>query len=335
VNTEIVNSRTGVGAGIGAFLGFLFGGPLGAGVGAVVGGGIAHASGGTNRGVLTAQRQIIFERAMESIKDPNELKKLADAYAHEGLGVQADLLRKRAALRDLPADTKEQRRVAFRKAMAADDADVILKIAAAFEAEGALDAAKTLRAHGVAVQAAHAAGKSAKPTAGGTQAQFADKLAKAIVHFGPESGQAKSAASNLVSARGKTPTEALIAEVIKISADALRVAAPASSGPPNKPIQVAEAPKEVEATIEPTAVGPAAPAIEPPAEVEAAGDSAGDDGTDDEADDGAGGVADDGAGDEPPQGDAEEPQGDAEVQDTTEDAEAARLEQSPEVGVPA
>jgi hypothetical protein len=287
MNKDVINSRTGVGAGIGGLVGFMFAGPIGAGVGAIVGGSIAHASGDPNRGVMTPKRKVIFERAMESIKDPAELEKLASAFAGEGLPGEATMLRKRAKLRELPKETKDKRRMAFRKAMASDDADLILKLALAFEGEGAIDAAKTLREHADAVRAAHAAGKSTQPMTGGTVAGFADKLAKAIIHFGPASTQAMAAAGNLIRARGKTPSEGLVHEVIRVAADALKVEAPKTNGPPAAPIEVAEVPAEPEVepeadeptvesaaepaapaapranAIEPTIVGPPAGPIEP------------------------------------------------------------------------
>ena len=241
MNKEVVNTRTGVGAGIGAVMGFLFAGPMGAGIGALVGGGVAHSTGNTQKGVLTPRRKLIFSRAMESIKDPVELEKLATAFHGEGLVTEAAALKKRAALRKLPTNAKEKRRAAFRKAMASDDPEIISAVAEAFKSEGALDAAKALKDHADAVRAAHAAGKSSKPLTGGSQAQFADKLAKAIIHFGPESKQAFAAAGNLVQARGKQASEVLIREVIRVAADALRIEAPA---PQETAVTIEESPSE-------------------------------------------------------------------------------------------
>ncbi len=240
LNTDMVNTRTGVGVGIGALVGFAFGGPLGAAIGAAIGGGVAHASGDAPKGVMTPKRKLIFAKAMSSIKEPEELLKLADAYEGEGLRAEARALRKRAKLRELPLEVKDKRRIAFRKCMACDNPDLILKIAKAFQDEGALDAAKSLRDHSEAVRAAHAAGKSAKSMAGGSVAQFADKLGKALIHFGPTSNQAKTAARNLIQARGKTPTDALIVEVIRIATEALKIETPAVEAP--------DAPIEIDAT---------------------------------------------------------------------------------------
>jgi hypothetical protein len=274
-SAEVINTRTGVGAGIGAVIGFAFGGPVGAGAGALLGGAIAHASGEPEpKGELTPRRKLIFTRAMESVKEPAELIKLSDAFAGEGFAAQAALLRQRAGLRQLPPETQAKRRAAFRKAMASDNPDAIKRIAGAFEGVGSIDAAKILRNHADAVHAAHSAGKSAKPMSGGNVAQFADKLGKAIIHFGPTSGQAQMAARNLIQARGKTSSEGLVAEVIKIAASALQVQSPgaespaaASEGSPGAAAEAAEqAPMPPPAgAVEPTVMGPPAGRVEPPA----------------------------------------------------------------------
>jgi hypothetical protein len=273
---EIVNTRTGIGAVVGGGVGFLFGGPLGAGIGALVGAGIAHAGAEPAQGVLTPRRKLLFQRAMERVASPDELNRLADAFAGEGLGPQAEMLRKRAKLRQLPKDTKEARRQAFRKAMASDRPDVIDSLAAVFNGEGAFDAAKTLHTHADAVRAAHAAGKSAKPLVDPAQADFADKLGRSIIHFGPDSKQARSAAANLIQARGKAPSEALVTEVIRVATEALqREAAARTATPPAVGAATADAapaaeaavpetePKTGETAPEPTVIGPPPGPIEP------------------------------------------------------------------------
>jgi len=294
--SDVINTRTGVGAGIGAIVGFAFGGPIGAGAGAILGGAVARASGEAkvDKGVITPRRKIIFARAMEKVGDPVELDKLADAFAGEGLSGYAALLHRRAELRKLPPEVQAKRRAAYRKAMASDNPDAILPVAKAFENAGALDAAKNIRDHADAVRAAHAAGKSAKPMTGGTVAQFADKLGKALINFGPTSNQAKSAARNLIQARGKTPTDALIMEVIRIACGALKIEVPAEKAeesaaqeaaaqeaapPPEEESPQSQsqeaAPEESQAAApvgvsppmgaaEPTIMGPPAPVVEAP-----------------------------------------------------------------------
>jgi hypothetical protein len=232
----VLNTKTGMGAAIGGLIGFICAGPPGAAIGALVGGGVAHASTGNGKGVMTAKRQLIYTHALESIKSPKDLKTLADAFSGEGLEVEAGMLRKRAALRELPSDVKEQRRAFFRRGMSSDNPDTIDRVASAFEGEGALDAAKALHDHAEAVRAAHMAGASTKPMAEKSQTDFANKLAKAIMNFGPDSAQAKSAAKNLVAARGKHPTDALITEVIRLALGALEVPAPAAVR--NEPVEI-------------------------------------------------------------------------------------------------
>ena len=271
--TDVTNSRTGIGAVIGGVVGAAFGGPMGAGLGLLIGGGVAHAS--RPKGEMTAKRQVIFARAMESVKDPSDLRKLADAFHGEGLPVEAGMLRKRAALRELPQPKKENRRAAFRKAMTSDDANTIDAVASAFAGEGAVDASKALRDHAAAVRAAHAAGKSAKPLAGGSVQGFADKLAKAILHFGPAAPQAQSAAANLLRAQGREPSPELVSEVLKVAAESLRIEVPAAPAP-EKPIEIdmdpARAARAADAAVppalagdppEPTVIGSPAPKTEP------------------------------------------------------------------------
>jgi hypothetical protein len=237
--TPVVNSRTGLGAGIGAAVGFVFGGPLGAGVGAIVGGGIAHGSNRPDVGVMTPKRAMIFKRAIETVQDPEDLRKIADALAGEGCHGEAAMLRKRALLRELPPERQELRRAAFRKAMSSDDPAAIVEVAKTFHALGSLDAAKSLYDHADAVKAAHAAGKSAHPQAQKIQADFADKLSKAIIHFGPESKEAVNAATNLLLSRGKKPSKEWIESLIEIAAQQLAIEAPPAEAAPDKPIEVA------------------------------------------------------------------------------------------------
>jgi hypothetical protein len=143
-----------VGAGGGAITGFLMGGPVGAAIGAGIG-----FLGGKRFGhenAMTPERKRIFEEALRSLKDPIQLRKLADVYESEGLPEEADLLRKRAMLRELPADQKAERKKAFREAMKVgkDGSEVtpekiqtIEKLAAAFYSQGATGNAAALRQH--------------------------------------------------------------------------------------------------------------------------------------------------------------------------------------------
>ena len=92
-----------------------------------------------------AERKVIYETALNSVKDSEKLRKLAAVFRKEGLPAEADMLEKRAALQDLPADVKQARRDAFRKGMTSTDVPKIMALADAFHAEGATGAAENLR----------------------------------------------------------------------------------------------------------------------------------------------------------------------------------------------
>ena len=104
-----------------------------------------HQSSVSKKGIMTPQREMVFNNALKTVKDPEKLRKLADAFECESLPAQATLLRKRAALRELPNETKEARREAFKKGMKSKDIAGVEKLAGAFEGEGATGAAEALR----------------------------------------------------------------------------------------------------------------------------------------------------------------------------------------------
>jgi hypothetical protein len=97
------------------------------------------------KGEMTPERTIVYDTALKTVKDPEKLKILSEAFRKEGLTAQADLLQKRATLRELPPDVKEARRAAFRKGMASTDPKAVNELADAFEKEGASGAADALR----------------------------------------------------------------------------------------------------------------------------------------------------------------------------------------------
>lgn len=100
-----------------------------------------------NYGVVTPERQVIYETAMNEVLEPEKILKMAEAFDKQGLSNQAKLLRKRAALRTLPKEIKQQRKEIFQKAMEIKDPakkDAIRKVAAAFHGEGAVGSAEAL-----------------------------------------------------------------------------------------------------------------------------------------------------------------------------------------------
>lgn len=103
---------------------------------------------------VAAERKAIFEGAMNDLADPVRLRALADTFAGEGMKVEADFLRKRANLKELPDATQQARRAAFRKAMTSHDPDAVRAVAKAFRREGALGAARDLETYARGLKAA-------------------------------------------------------------------------------------------------------------------------------------------------------------------------------------
>ncbi len=115
----------------------------------------------TMAGEMTPERQIIYQTALSTTKDPLELQKLAAAFRKEGLVAQAILLDKRAKLRTLPDEVKEARRQIYREAMDQTDPDKVEKLADAFEKEGATGAAAALKEYAQSLRKAASEGAAA------------------------------------------------------------------------------------------------------------------------------------------------------------------------------
>jgi hypothetical protein len=94
---------------------------------------------------LTGRIKQEYENALAHVKDVPKLRALADAYEKQGYKAAASMLRKRASLRDLPANVKSARRDAFRKALKSTNVEAVRKVADAFDSQGATGAAETLR----------------------------------------------------------------------------------------------------------------------------------------------------------------------------------------------
>lgn len=105
----------------------------------------ASSSIGSETGKLTPERALLYAEALKSMKDPASLRKLAQTFRAEGLEPHAVMLEKRAALRELPKEVKEERRAIFRKAIASKNKEAVLKMADAYDNEGATGSADTLR----------------------------------------------------------------------------------------------------------------------------------------------------------------------------------------------
>ena len=238
MENDIINKRVGLGAGIGGLTGFLFGGPVGGVVGALAGGALAKMAPRAKRGEMTPDRESVYREAMgRETATPEELDDIAADFESAGLAAEAEMLRGRASLRRLPPEIIAQRKDIYRKAMTSDNPEEIREFASSFDAGHAFKGAESLRKHADAVEAAHAAGKSAKPMED-TKAieMFGAKLAKAITHFAADSDEVKSAARNFNRARGAPVTDEEIDKVIKAACaeleEATKEEAPAASGAP-------------------------------------------------------------------------------------------------------
>jgi len=111
------------------------------------------------KGVLTPERQVIFETALNEVVEPGKLRALAEAFRKQGLTSEALILEKRAKLRELAPEIKEARREVYRKAMSSTDPIAIDTIAKAFEDEGAVGAARNLREYAAALRAQYGQGE--------------------------------------------------------------------------------------------------------------------------------------------------------------------------------
>ncbi len=116
--------------------------PVGA---VIVTGAAAYAATRRKKKEMSQQQEKIYAAALNTLKDPVKLRQLADTFEKEGFKAQADLLRKRAKLRELPEDIKAKRREIWRKAITSTNIPGILTVAAAYEKEGCTGAAAKLR----------------------------------------------------------------------------------------------------------------------------------------------------------------------------------------------
>ena len=94
-----------------------------------------------------AERAIIYDTAINTCKDSNKLRTLADVFEKVGSNPEATMLRKRAALIDAPSDLKQARRGALAKGLASSNKQGVLNLALAYEEIGATSAASKLREH--------------------------------------------------------------------------------------------------------------------------------------------------------------------------------------------
>jgi hypothetical protein len=116
--------------------------------------GLAYWRSRKKTGVLTPERELIYKSALDNEKNPENLRALAKSFREEGLDGEADMLEKRAALRNLPPDVAAARRDVYNQALQSENAEGVEKVAAAFEQQGATGAAATLKNYAAGLKAA-------------------------------------------------------------------------------------------------------------------------------------------------------------------------------------
>lgn len=114
---------------------------------------------GTQFGQMTAEREEVFNNAMQFLTDPNRLNNLAEEFQKEGLKVQAFLMHKRAEWRARPPEVQQEHNKIFDKAMKSENIKAILNVAKSFEVMTATIKAKQLREHAKAIHQADVAKK--------------------------------------------------------------------------------------------------------------------------------------------------------------------------------
>ena len=109
---------------------------------------------------VLAERMVIYRTAIgaddpdTALKDPAKLRTLAASFRKEGMAAEADMLEKRAALQERPAEVKEAHKEAFRQGMACTDPAKVCQLADAFDSLGATGAADNLRKYASGLTAA-------------------------------------------------------------------------------------------------------------------------------------------------------------------------------------
>lgn len=94
---------------------------------------------------MTMQRQRIYEAVLTSLKPPDKLREMAVAFRAEGLTEQADLIEKRAILKELPDSVRAKRRLILKEALTWTDVVKIRGLAAVYDSVGSTGAAALLR----------------------------------------------------------------------------------------------------------------------------------------------------------------------------------------------
>ena len=109
------------------------------------------------RKMMTPERKVIYETALNTMTDPNQLRALAAEFEKQGLKAEGEMLRKRAALKELPEDVKQGRKEAYQAGLKSDDPVKVEGLAAKFAETGSTGAAASLRSYAAGLKAANPA----------------------------------------------------------------------------------------------------------------------------------------------------------------------------------
>lgn len=117
----------------------------------VLAGGLTLAFVRARKGKMTPEKKKQFENALKNVNDTAKLEKLADTFQKDGLRAEANELRKRIKVINMPATKKEQYKTAYKKGMSSTDPAKIKTLAEALHNKGFYGSAKNLRdyAHGL------------------------------------------------------------------------------------------------------------------------------------------------------------------------------------------
>lgn len=98
-------------------------------------------------GEMTEERDRIYRECLSGRVPAEKMRDIMRAFEKARCFPQARMLQLRIELKELPPEIKEVRTASFKRAMASKNRDGVLRVADAFEAQGATTSAAKLRAH--------------------------------------------------------------------------------------------------------------------------------------------------------------------------------------------
>lgn len=102
-------------------------------------------------GEMTEERDRIYRDCLSGSEPVEKMRKVAAAFEKARCFPQARMLRQRIALLELPPEIQEQRKQNFEKGMKSTNRAGILRLADAFDREGATTSARKLREHALSL----------------------------------------------------------------------------------------------------------------------------------------------------------------------------------------